>query len=218
MSYIISVLAIILATTAVAQPAPMPSVVYPSPLSADGVFTLDATRTVPVVNVITRAIEPQALVILGLADTSAEPITLFIHSQGGSVASGQVILDAIAAVQARDITVRCVVAGGALSMAMHILAACDERYGYSDSLLLWHPIGAYAQPAHHTFEEWVTVYAEILEREYTLDAALRDTLGISEALFQLALRRETHWRCRDLAKVAPGFINCGVTSVTVTGE
>lgn len=118
--------ATLLSTTALSQ-----TVIIP-----ENILTLDASRTVLINGVIGRSAVSTADKILAMR--GKRPINIVINSSGGSVFTGNTILQAIATVQAKGTRVNCVVTRFAASMAFIIFNECNNRYALPNSLLLWH--------------------------------------------------------------------------------
>ena len=66
------------------------------------------------------------------------PLSIVLNSPGGSVFTGNMIIQAIEQVKSRGKAVHCVVTRFAASMAFLIFNECNRRYALATSLLLWH--------------------------------------------------------------------------------
>jgi ATP-dependent protease ClpP protease subunit len=101
--------------------------------------TVNPKRTVVIAGVIGGGnILPLGEHLLKLAEQSKEPVDIIISSPGGEVQTGLMFLEYVKAVKARDVKVRCYVAGIAASLAFTIYTQCDERYALESSLLMFH--------------------------------------------------------------------------------
>lgn len=89
-------------------------------------FTGDVTD-----NIVERVVLP----LTTLSQQNNKPIKLLIHSEGGSVEAGQIVVDAILTSKAPIITVAL---GMAMSAAFDIFLAGDRRIAYPNTLLMAH--------------------------------------------------------------------------------
>ena len=67
-------------------------------------------------------------------------ILILINSGGGSVYSGELVIDSILAAQNKKIKIICLVSGSAMSMAFNIFIYCDKRVVFKHSKLMFHPV------------------------------------------------------------------------------
>ena len=72
-------------------------------------------------------------------------VFLIINSPGGSVPLMEQLINSIEIAQARGVKVSCIVGVYAASAAYNILDRCDNRYAFSSSKLLFHPIRVMAE-------------------------------------------------------------------------
>ena len=75
--------------------------------------------------------------IVQLYQIKTPEVFVFISSYGGSVGAGEVFINAMEGLRARNQTITCV-ADLAMSMAFIILQHCDNRYALSNSILMQH--------------------------------------------------------------------------------
>ena len=85
-----------------------------------------------------RNIIPEIRILITLADNNTTPIDIIINSPGGNPTIGLQFINAMHYAQAKNIILKCYVSGRASSMAIYILAECNERYAFKYSILLWH--------------------------------------------------------------------------------
>ncbi len=172
---------------------------------AVGAPVLDTKRTGAIKGPISYGALPfsQGLIKFGLEST--EPVAIIIDSPGGSIAAGNLIINAIDHLKSKGIDVNCYVTGMAVSMAFQILLHCTNRYALPYSQFLWH--GARTQirePITTTLAldlaKSLTYVDEILTRDMLL--TLRgDTKAIMEHH-----RLETMHLADQVNDLAPGFL------------
>lgn len=105
-------------------------------------LTLDPAKTSAVYGPIEgRNVKP---LIAALSKVTEGEYTILIDSPGGLVSAGIRVMQTMRLVQARGVTIRCIVTGAAMSMADYILTECDTRYALPTAQILWHPIRIFA--------------------------------------------------------------------------
>ncbi len=100
---------------------------------------VDKTRLVEITDVIDAGILTKANQLYALASKSRKPIDIIIDSPGGSVNAGLYFIEAMHALQEKNIVIRCHVENLAASMAYVIFTQCNERNALPYALLLFHP-------------------------------------------------------------------------------
>lgn len=137
--------------------------------------------------------------------TSKAPITILIDSPGGSVIAGMRFIQAMEIAKVRRVKLNCVVTGHAMSMGIHILAGCNNRYVFNHSLLLTHPASFFAFGSIN--EEKARVMADQLQflTEF-LDAKLFKTVGVSRSTYNYWYKNELVLSGAYVAKKAPDFV------------
>lgn len=175
----------------------------PAPVTTTKVIEVDKQRTVFIAGAIDGNVLAAANAIEQLSTKSTKPIYIVLNSPGGNVIAGIQVLSAISAARTRGATIKCVVPMMAASMAFIILAACDERYAFPNSLLLWHPVRTSGSMSSKEAEQ---VAEDIARLERPLVQALIKSLNIDEETFYKHYYHETLWTGASLAEVAPSFL------------
>lgn len=103
-----------------------------------GTVKLNGKRQVDLDEEIGESTLEAASLLYELAEESSKPIDVVIDSPGGSVSHGLYFIQAMKAVQAKGIVIRCVVPRFAASMAYTIFTQCSERYTLPYAQLLFH--------------------------------------------------------------------------------
>lgn len=123
---------------------------------------------------------------------SAEEITLWIDSPGGSVDSGFTFIDTMRAAQRRGVRITCVVDGMAASMAGVILEACDVRLMTRQSSLLFHTVSIGYTPGGNQWD--VERLAEKLkELNKLLSIFVVGRLNISLECYEAHVKDKDWW-------------------------
>jgi ATP-dependent protease ClpP protease subunit len=169
-------------------------------------LTLHKDRTVFINGTVSGAILNQANEVYQLAIKSSDPIYFVINSPGGSVFAGLQMLTAIKAAQSRGVKFHCLTALMAASMAFQFLAACDFRYAFENSLLLFHPMAIDGESVRLTADEMDYTSEQMRALEKPLVRALLNALNISATLFYKHYNRETLWTAYSLLEVSPNFL------------
>jgi ATP-dependent protease ClpP protease subunit len=135
-----------------------------------------------------------------------------INSPGGSVFAGWQFINAMKAVQSRGVKIRCTVTTMAASMAFQIFAACDERYAYKYSTLLWHPVrmgGNFIL----TPRQAVQITKQLVRIQRQLVSDLRETFSTEKDYFWKHYHAETLHLAVDVKANSASFLTI-VTDVT----
>lgn len=187
-----------------------------SPATIPATSSLDLSRTVGLFGVVeSESVGKLSSELLALAGAdSTKPINLIIHSPGGELESGFLLLDVMEEIKAEGVVIRCYVPVLAASMAFQVLVHCNERYVLDRALLLWHPVRIMAGGG--LFSGGITITAEMAanlarslgERDeliYAETSAALQAGGMAEADIQYHFRQETLHAGSRLAEMAPGF-------------
>ena len=118
-------------------------------------------------------------------------LRLLINSPGGSVMAGYLIVSAMMNARAQGVRIICVVPFLAASMAMHILAYCDERNVLGGALLLFHEVRTDASQITPQNAEALREALAILAKP--LEDNLFTELGTDIATFRHHNVAETLW-------------------------
>ncbi len=143
--------------------------------------------------------------IVELSNTPGN-IDIVIASPGGSIVLMNIIVKAMEVAQYKGANIRCAVPVLAASAAFTVFAACDERYAFDNSLLLFHParVGSMSGPVTHKDAQ------ELAESLKEADQDLRDyllpKLGMDPVLFESAFQGEKFWKAKNLRKVTTDFV------------
>jgi ATP-dependent protease ClpP protease subunit len=180
-----------------------------APADGASVPTVQANRVVAIRGVIARGnLLPLGNQLLAWSHKAPNvPVDIVIDSPGGDVGTGFLFVNQLEAVRARGTRVRCWVPTLAASMAFQILVHCDERYTLDHSWLLWHGVrvfGTGGEPI--TAESALDLARELTRLNSTILRELNATLGLPAATVRFHFLKETLHVGRDLATLAPGFI------------
>jgi len=139
-----------------------------------------------------------ALLVLG--SDSAEPITILVNNNGGSVVAGLTIIQAIEHLKARGVPVRMVVMGTSASMASVILATGTrgERYAFPRTLIHFH---SGSNQVSGTSEDTDRAYEFIKRLRVQMHEILAFQTDIPE-YFEREVRKE--WEDDSAEKLDPG--------------
>lgn len=142
-----------------------------------------------------------------LSSASKEPINILINSPGGSVFAGIQLVEAIHIAQNRGVTIRCAVSTMAASMAFIILAECDERYAFSNSLLLFHPASVGIMFGVLRAEQARAIAEDLEAINDDMSDLMKAAMGVNdffqEQWYRYHFNKETLWTGKRLAKEAP---------------
>jgi ATP-dependent protease ClpP protease subunit len=106
--------------------------------SATGSVKLDQSRLLTLSGIVDSRVFLLANRLVELAESGRGPIDIVISSPGGSVSHGLFLVQAIQAVKAKGVVVRCHVPTLAASMAYVVFTQCTERYALPYAQLLFH--------------------------------------------------------------------------------
>ena len=137
--------------------------------------------------------------------SSRAPITILIDSPGGSVIAGMRFIQAMEVAKVRRVKLNCVVTGHAMSMGIHILAGCTNRYVFNHSLLMTHPasylvFGSVNEEAARVMADQLKFLTEFL------DAKLFNTVGVSRRTYDYWYKNELILSGAFVAKKAPKYV------------
>lgn len=170
-------------------------------------FTVpDYNRHIELIGVVSDNALDIASQINDLSLKSNKPITMLINSPGGAVGPGMIMIDSMEQAKARGVKFKCLSTVLAASMAYITLAHCDERYTFSNTLLLWHEISLSVRGAK--VRELYATLPPILALQERVDAELMDYMDVSESFYQKHSKAETMWSASELAEALDynGFI------------
>jgi ATP-dependent Clp protease protease subunit len=167
---------------------------------------VDSSRLIKVLGPVDGRILEKANELMELATVSKEPIYVLVNSPGGSVAAGNVFVDAMGIAKQRGIVVKCVTSIYAASMAFTILANCSERYVLPQAELLFHPVRV-------AINDTLTApqFQELATTLHVMDLALQkflvETTGIDKEVMLTAYYGEKWWKAAELqAATNPGWL------------
>lgn len=122
-----------------------------------------------------------------LLKSPKRPITMYMHTPGGSVIDGLAIYDSIMR-KRKKTSIDIVVQGASMSMGVVILQAATKRYATPNSQFLLHEV-SYGQRAHLSGQEDDLIQAKKLQE--TLDHIITARSGMAPAeLKELINRRD----------------------------
>ena len=164
-------------------------------------------RTIKIDGVIYN-LQKQSKSIIEWTKKNKDPIFVIINSTGGSVIDGITFMQAIDRVKARGVKVYCIVTGMAMSMATHILSACNYRYAMPTSLVMWHPMAVNASSLKLTIKTTGHLNKQMKLLSTYLDKRLKAALNISEKKYREFEEGEYIVFAYDLkTKIAPKFLS-----------
>lgn len=172
---------------------------------AETSLDVDPLRLVKIEGEVNAGIMDQAEQLTKLATVSKDPVYVLINSAGGGVYEGLQFVDAIKAVQARGVVVKCFVPNIAMSMAFVIYTQCNERYAMKYSLLLFHPMRATLMGAYRA-DELGDLSSSLRMLEEPLVAEMIARTRIPRAEFMRNYQAETIWTAEMLLARSPGFL------------
>jgi ATP-dependent protease ClpP protease subunit len=148
-------------------------------MPATGSVKVDPKRLITLSGVVRDQMYALANRLVELAEENDKPIDIVISSPGGSVSHGLLLIEAMTAVKAKGVTVRCHVPTLAASMAFVIFTQCSERYALPYAQLLFH-----APRISGTFvitpQASVRLAKGLLEIERTLFELIGPVMGIND--------------------------------------
>ena len=189
------VLGISMATAGLAEP-----LITAEPVSTTKTIHVDKTRLIEILGRVDSQIVDKANDLMELSNKSNMPVYLLINSPGGSVAAGNVFIDAMRIAKSRGVDVKCITSIYAASMAFSILANCSERFVLPNSKLLFHParislMGMFLQEDMQRFSDDLKTINDSL-KEF-----LVKNLGIDKNVMLKAFHDEKWWTPKELQKV-----------------
>lgn len=143
--------------------------------------------------------------IIELSETPGN-IDIVIASPGGSIVLMNIIVKAMEVAQYNGANIRCAVPVLAASAAFTVFAACDERYAFDNSLLLFHPARVGSVPGPVTQKQATELGQDLKEADQDLRDYLLPKLGMDPVLFEKAFQDEKFWKAKNLAKVTTNFV------------
>jgi hypothetical protein len=146
-----------------------------------------------------------------IIDKKGKELNVLINSPGGSVIGGHILVSAMEMAKARGMKVNCTVGVVAASMAMNLLAYCDERRALPNSLLLFHEAymliggGMFVPPTKLTSRDTrrMSRDSDILSKEFE-DRLIKE-LDTDPETFREHNESETLWPAHVFASRFPGF-------------
>lgn len=129
---------------------------------------------------------------------SNKEITMLINSPGGNVNTGMIMIDSMRQAKARGVHFRCLSTVLSASMAYIILAECDERAAFGNTLLLWHEISLSLKSAK--VRDLYNTLPSILELQERVDTDLKGFMNVSDEFYQKHSKSETMWTASELVK------------------
>lgn len=172
-------------------------------------------RTIELIGVVNATAIDLAAQIDMLSNKSSAPIYMLINSPGGAVLPGMILVDSIRQAQLRGVKFKCFSGVLAASMAFIILGHCDERYSFSETKLLFHPMSLGVEGAR--IQELYTDLKQTVILEQRIMATLRSQLDMGEEIFLENYWAETFWSGAELKQAAPKFLKI-VDRVRGAGE
>lgn len=167
-------------------------------------LTLDPERTITIGYGIDGGLLVQAREVEAMMENNAKPVYMVINSPGGSVTAMNQFVSVMDRAKQRGVKFRCVVSVMAASAAFQILAHCNERYAFKESLLLFHPMWTSVKRA--STNRVRKIYLDMLRLERPLIKYLQWVLGLTNDDFWFHYNHETLWRAEDLAEETNDFI------------
>lgn len=177
------------------------------PAMAGPVIDMTGTRLIRIEGQVGPDIMASAIKMDELSSASKEPINIVINSPGGSVFAGIQMVEAIHIAQNRGVKVRCAVSTMAASMAFIILSECDERYAFSNSLLLFHPASVGIMFGVLRAEQARAIAEDLEAINDDMSDLMKAAMGVNdffqEQWYRYHFNKETLWTAKRLAKEAP---------------
>ena len=157
-------------------------------------FRPDPSRAIHVQGIIDqRLVDKLTPEIIQLTSESRQPITVYIDSKGGSVASAELLLRLLTASN-QDMATPCwlitVVTSWAASAAADFLSSGNYAIAYPESTILYHGV-------RRSFNDPITVESASI---------LAESLKLSNDRYAMALARKSEWRFMyRFMTLRPGF-------------
>lgn len=189
-------LAAVMSVASLAQAAPH--------LNSDRALVIDGVIEGGNLSAVTEALDGFA------ASSDHSPVDLIINSPGGSVTTGFLFLNHMAAAQAQGIEIRCFVPNLAASMAYQILVQCDKRYALNDSFLLWHRVrttvgGMFGAPMTAPAAKYLFVTLQKLDNT-VFHQIHRAMYEVPVHILRYHFENETLHMGSDVAEMAPSYL------------
>lgn len=174
-------------------------------MAAPKTVTVDKARTVYLqgevgVNAVVLAEQVESF-----SRNNTAPIWIVINSPGGSVFPGLQLVEAMRIAQARGVTIKCVTTLMAASMAFTVFANCNERYAFTYSMLLFHPMRSYSRGGL-TSDDMIYEGRNLRKLEQPQIAWLQQVLQLPAKEFFLHYNREKMWTGEGLKEASPKFL------------
>lgn len=169
---------------------------FNAPANAASFTVNDYKRHIELIGVVQDNALDFASKINELSIESSKEITMLINSPGGSVATGMIMVDSMRQAKARGVKFRCLSTVLSASMAYIILAECNDRYAFSNTLLLWHEISLSVRGAK--VRDLFNILPPILELQARVDSDLKEFMHVSDGFYQKHSKSETMWTAAEL--------------------
>ncbi len=166
-----------------------------STLSYSKTFNIDAERTLRIVGPMSGEMFEKANDLEQMTRKSKRPVYIIINSPGGEVIPTMVFLNAMRIAQYRGVTIKCVAPIIAASAAFQVYNACNERYAFKYSFLLFHPVKTGGQ---FNTEEMEAALEDMDDMQRALVEELYANLGMDKEVFWKAFVAERLWRAATL--------------------
>jgi ATP-dependent protease ClpP protease subunit len=170
----------------------------------DTVITVDANRTMYLGGMVTGAASAITKDIQELVISGSGPVILLLNSGGGEVTPGLAVITAIKGAQASGTPIWCVAGKQAQSMAFNIWTACERRFAFDGSTLMFHPPGYTIETGSRLTLDTVEKIGPALKRVTDLlDKQLFSsfqTVGTGREWYDKHLLAETKWSGTTLHK------------------
>ncbi len=182
--------------------------------AAAPVLDVDPDRRIFIQGMVNKNILTQAEDMISMAYQSKDPIYLQINSFGGQIAWGDTFIDAMHMAKRMGVKLKCYVTVAAASMAFSILNACDERYAFKNSKLLFHGARLQVFMAIITEEIALEVANRLHETNSKIRVILQETLNMNPEVFDRAFKNDRWWLPSELLSQSPNWLTVipGVTN------
>jgi ATP-dependent protease ClpP protease subunit len=173
--------------------------------SAPAEVTFNKERTVLISGAIGPEIVDKANELMGYTSNTTQPIDIVISSPGGSIAVGNLFIDAMEMAKSRGIVIRCFTGTMAASMAFSIFAHCSERYATPNALLLYHPARVMeAPPEGLTAPQAEELYKQLKALDDGLLEFIAESTGMDIELLKATFYKEKLWTATELDEAVDG--------------
>lgn len=151
-----------------------------------------------------------------------DELQMVLSSPGGSVTTGFIFLDRIAALKQRGTKIKCHVAEVAASMAFQILLQCDERTALDTSFLLWHRARVFLGGMMGTAMTGPELYSLGVQLKDLDNHIYRDVRSkmpdAPEHYTRFHFEKETLHTGANLAAAVPGFLELDTNPSWTMGQ